>query len=107
MMKKLVSCLLAVMMLFTMAGAFADPFVPLERNNALHKFLNETDLKTKDFALQLELGNQVADLVFHVEGNSLHMVTRMNGIVLRHAQMNPTALYMASGSEVAMLRYET
>lgn len=105
--KKLVSCLLAVMMLFTMAGAFADPFEPLERNNALHKFLNETDMKTKDLALQLELGNQVADLVFHVEGNSLHMVTRMNGIALRHAQMNPTALYMASGSEVAMLRYET
>ena len=59
-MKKLLSCLLAAAMLFTMASAIAEPFEPIERNNALVKFLNETDTKTKDIALQLQVGDDVA-----------------------------------------------
>ena len=64
-MKKLISCLLAIMMLFTAASAFAEALV--EKSNALTKFLDETDLKTKDLSLQVQSGEDTADLVIRLE----------------------------------------
>ena len=104
--KRLISCLLAVMMVFVMANAFADPFTPNDWN-ALEKFMKETNLQNKDLALQLQLGDQVADIVFRAEGTTLHLVSRINGTELRHVQLTPAAMYVGSGSETAMLRYDT
>ena len=107
-MKKLLSCLLAAAMLFTMASAIAaEPFEPIERNNALVKFLNETDTKTKDIALQLQFGDDVADLVLRAEGDNFHVVARDNGTQKGHLQLTPEALFVTSNGSVKQLKYAT
>ena len=45
------------------AGSFADAMEPIEINNRLSKFLDETDMETKDLALQLQAGDNSTDLV--------------------------------------------
>ncbi|MBQ9009904.1 MAG: hypothetical protein IJ088_11320 [Clostridia bacterium] len=105
-MKKLLSCLLAIMMLLSVAGAFADED-RYEQSNVLIKFLNETDLKTKDLALQAQSGDKTDDLVIRIDGDNLHLVTRDNGTESGHVQLNPTGLYMKSGDSVTLLRYAT
>ena len=104
-MKKLISCLLVVMMLFTMVSAFADDSV--EKNNVVKKFLDETDLKTKDIAIQLESGDHSADLVFRLDSNSFHLVSREDGKVKSHIQLTPTGIYTGSAEAVTMMRYAT
>ena len=107
-MKKLVSCLLAVMMLFMIAGSFADEMEPIEVNNKLSKFLDETDMKTKDLALQLQAGDNSTDLVIRLENeDSLHLVSRTNGKEDSHMQLTPAGLYVASEDGVTLLRHAT
>ena len=61
------------------AGSFADAMEPIEINNRLSKFLDETDTETKDLALQLQAGDNSTDLVIRLENDdSLHLVSRTN-----------------------------
>ena len=106
-MKKLVSCLLAAVMLFTAVSAFAGRFEPIERNNIITKFVNETDLNTKDIAVQVQFGDKVADIVLRAEPNSVHMVGRENGTEVGHIQLTPKAVYTVSNGEVSQLQYAT
>ena len=87
-MKKLISCLLAVMMLCTAVSAFAEALV--EKSTALTKFLDETDLQTKDLALQVQSGDKVSDLVIRLDGDNLHLVSRNDNVEDGHIQLNPT-----------------
>jgi divalent metal cation (Fe/Co/Zn/Cd) transporter len=68
-MKKLISLLLVVMMLFTAVNAFAE-----SGRSILSRFLKETDTKTKDIALQLQNGEKSTDLVIRVDRDNLHLV---------------------------------
>lgn len=104
-MKKLISCLLAVMMLCTAVSAFAEALV--EKSNALTKFLDETDLQTKDLALQVQSGDESSDLVIRYDGENLHMVARSGDKVDAHVQYNATGIYMAGEGDVKLLRYAT
>lgn len=108
-MKRLISCLLVVMMLITAASAFAESSGTgrFGRSNALTKFVKETDTQTKDIALQVQSGDQVADLVIRVDGNNVHFVTRANNAVEGHVQVNPTGIYLETGDSVTLLRYAT
>ena len=54
-MKKLISCLLVVMMLFT--HAFAESTGRFGEYSVIRRFLKETDTKTKDIALQIQSGD--------------------------------------------------
>ena len=105
--KKMFFSLLVVMLLFTVVSAFAEPIEPVEKSNALTKFLDETDLQTKDIALQNQYGNMVTDLVIQLDGDNLHLVTRNNDVASSHIQLNPIGVYMSSGDTVALLRYGT
>lgn len=104
-MKKLISCLLAVMMLCTAVSAFAEALV--EKSNALTKFLDETDLQTKDLALQVQSGDETTDLVIHLDGDNLHMAVRSGDKVDAHVQYNATGIYVAGEDDVKLLRYAT
>lgn len=106
-MKKLISCLLAVVMLCTVASAFAADAAPVQKSNVLSKFLDETDLQKKDLALQVQSGNQTTDLVIRLDGDNLHLVTRNGDAVEGHIQLNPTGIYVAGDSNVTLLRYST
>ena len=106
-MKKLISCLLAVMLLFSMAGAFAKTVQPIEKSNVLKQFLKETDRSTKDIALQVQLGDRVSDLVIRPEGNSLHLVARDDGTQTGHLQLTPEALYLSADGVATKLQYAT
>ena len=106
-MKKLISCLLAAMMLLMAVSASAITFDTIKESNALNKFLDETDLATKDLALQVQAGEDAGDLVIRLDGDTLHLVTRENSAVKGHVQLNPTGLYVASDDSVTMLRYDT
>ena len=60
-MKKLISCLLMIVMLLSVSTcAFAEPLGPIERNDALNAFLDETDMKTQDLVMQSQLGDMTA-----------------------------------------------
>lgn len=110
-MKKLISCLLILMMLFTAAstGAFAATLGNAEVENAVRAFLDETDLKTQDLVLQSQAGGETTDLLIQVDGETVHLVSRDNGAVESHVQVNPTGIYMSSPSSdaVTLLRYAT
>ncbi|MBR5110702.1 MAG: hypothetical protein IK099_10940 [Clostridia bacterium] len=106
-MKKLISCLLVVMMLFTAATSFAEAIKPVEKSNVLTKFLDETDLNTKDLALQVQSGDEVDDFVIRLDGDNLHLATRKNGTVSAHIQFNSTGMYLGAGDSVTLLRYAT
>lgn len=106
-MKKLISCLLAVIMLFTVACSFAEELKPIEKSNALTKFLDETDLKTKDLAFQVQSGDDSTDLVLSLDGDNLHLVTRYGDQVMGHGQMNSTGIYLGSADGATLLRYTT
>ena len=88
-MKKLISCLLVVMILLTAVSAFADN---VEQNNVLTKFVEETNKETQDVALQLQSGDNVSDLVIRGDGTTVHFVARDNGKEIAHVQVNPTGL---------------
>ena len=108
-MKKLVSCLLVVMMLFTVAGAFAEPtgMGRFGQANILSRFVKGTDPQTQDIALQVESGNEASDLVIRVDGDNLHLVSRNNAVEDSHVQLNPTGIYVSADGTVSLLRYAT
>ena len=106
-MKKLISCLLAVMMLCTAVSAFAASATPVKKSNVLTKFLDETDLNTKDLALQVQSGDDISDLVIRLENDNLHLVTRSGDKVDGHIQFNPTGIYVGGEGNVTLLRYAT
>ena len=108
-MKKLISCLLVVMMLLTAASAFAESsgLGRFGKSNALTKFLKETDYATKDIALQAQSGDSTADLVIRVDGDNYHFVSRNNNVEDSHIQLNPTGIYVNAEDNVTLLRYAT
>lgn len=108
-MKKLVSCLLVVMMLFAATTAFAWPSGEgrFGSSDIVSRFVKETDTQTKDIALQAQAGNQTADLVIRIDGKNLHLVSRNNGVEDSHVQLNPTGIYVGSAGSVSLLRYAT
>ena len=106
-MKKLISCLLVVMMLFTAVSAFAASTDPIIKNKAVLKFLNETDFETKDIALQIQSGEEVDDVVIRTDADNLHLVTRHGGVEKGHIHFNPTGIYVGSGDQVTLVRYDT
>ena len=108
-MKKMIACLLAVMMLFTVTAAFAESSEPgiLEDNNIVRRFLDETDLQTKDIALQVQSGDKVSDLVIRVDGDNLHLVARNDNVEDGHIQLNSTGIYLDAAGSVTLLPYAT
>ena len=110
-MKKLISCLLVVVMLFSVASAFAfaETLEFAETENALSEFLMETDLKTQDIVLQSQEGDQDSDLLIRVEGGNLHLVSRENGVEKSHVQLNAAGAYLADAAadSVTMIRHST
>ena len=108
-MKKLISLLLVVMMLFTAVNAFAESVEKAiyGKHGILSKFLKETDTNTKDIALQVEAGDKTSDLVIRFDKDNLHLVSRNNGVEEDHIQFNPTGVYLASDGNVTLLRYAT
>ena len=103
-MKKLISCLLVVMILLTAVSAFADS---VEQNNVLTKFVEETNKETQDIALQVHSEGNVSDLVIRGEGTTVHFVARENGKETAHVQVNPTGVYVSSNGEVTMMSFAT
>ena len=108
-MKKLISCLLVVMMLFSVASAFAyaESLEFVEEDNALREFLKDIDLKTENIVLQSQEGDKESDLLIHVDGNTLHLVSRSNGVEDSHIQLTPTGIYLGSADAATLLRYAT
>ena len=106
-MKKLISCLLIVVMLCTAVSAFADAIKPVEKSNVLTKFLDETDLDKKDLALQVLSGEDSNDLVIRLDGDNLHLVTHEGDKVDAHVQFNATGIYVEGEDSVTLLRYTT
>lgn len=108
-MKKLISLLLVVMMLFTAVSAYAESVEKAiyGKHGILSKFLKETDTNTKDIALQVEAGDKTSDLVIRFDKDNLHLVSRNNGVEEDHIQFNPTGVYLASDGNVTLLRYAT
>ena len=106
-MKRLVSCLLVVMMLFSAVSSFAEPARIARKSNVLIKFLDETDFKTKDIALQFESGDASSDIVFRAENDNIHLVTRTGGKQEGHIQLDSGSIYVDSEDSVTMLRYST
>ena len=103
-MKKLISCLLVVMILLTAVSAFADS---VEQNNVLTKFVEETNKETQDIALQVHSEGNVSDLVIRGDGTTVHFVARENGKETAHVQVNPTGIYVSSNGEVTMMSFAT
>ena len=104
-MKKLISCLLIVMLLFT--HAFAESTGRFGEFSVIRRFLKTTDMKTKDIALQIQSEGNASDLVIRVDGDNLHLVTRNNSVEDGHVQLNPTGIYLDSEGKVTLLRYAT
>lgn len=103
-MKKLVSCLLVVMMLLGVMSAFAEP---AQEKNVLEKFLDETDLKTKDLALQYQSGDATSEFVLRQDGENIHIVSRANGIENSHIELTPIGIYGGNKDSAIMIRYTT
>ena len=107
-MKKLISCLLMIVMLLSVSTcAFAEPLGPIERNDALNAFLDETDMKTQDLVMQSQLGDMTTDLLIRLDGDTLHMIRHINDVEASHIQLNPTGIYLGVGDTVTLLRYTT
>lgn len=108
-MKKLISCLLVVMMLLMAVSAFAESSGTgrFGESNAVTRFVKATDFQTKDLALQIQSGDQVDDLVIRVDGDNLHLVSRNNNTENGHIQLNPTGIYVSDEGNVTLLRYAT
>ena len=106
-MKKLISCLLVVMMLFTVTHALAASTGRFGEYSVIRRFLKETDLNTKDIALQIQSRDNASDLVIRVDGDNLHLVTRNNSVEDGHVQLNPAGIYLDSDGKVSLLRYAT
>ena len=108
-MKKLISCLLVVIMLFAVAEGFAESLRPgrFVNSDILRRFRKETDTETKDLALQVQSGNEIDDVVIRIDGDNLHLVPRTNGVANSHIQLNPTGIYLDSDGTVTLLRYAT
>ena len=108
-MKKLISCLLVVVMLFTAAAAFAESDVQESDKSSymLNKFLDETDMQKQDLAVQVQDGDQNTDLVIHFDRETIHLVTRNNEKEDAHIQINPTGVYIGANGNVVLLRYAT
>jgi hypothetical protein len=102
-MKKLISCLLVVMMLFSAVGAFADTLQ--KKDDVITRFIDETDLNTKDIAIQLQYGNESADLVMRFDSGNMHFVTRENGAEKLHFQLTADGAYLGADNSVILLRY--
>ena len=105
--KAILFSLLVVMALFTVVSVFAEPAAAVEKGNVLTKFLDETDSAKKDLALQNQYGDDVTDLVIHVDGEDLHLIGRNNNVVTSHVQLNPNGIYMSTGDTVTLVRYGT
>lgn len=108
-MKKLISCLLVVLMLFSVLGAFAEStgVGRFGEYSKLRQFLRTTDPQTQDIALQVQSGDKTADLVIRIDEDNLHLVSRNNAVENSHVQMNPTGIYVGSEGNVTLLRYAT
>jgi len=106
-MKKLISCLLVVMMLVSVASAFAESSDLTIKNKAVLKFLNETDRETKDIALQIQSKEEVDDVVIRFDNDNLHLVPRHNGVEQSHIHLTPAGIYVGSADKVTLLRYDT
>ena len=108
-MKRIISCMLVVMMLIMAASAFAesDGIGRFGKSNALTKFIKATDAKTQDIALQVQSGDASADLVIRADGDKLHFVTRANGVEDGHVQFDPNGVYVSADGSVTLLRYAT
>lgn len=108
-MKKIVSCLLIVMMLIAAVGAVAEPagLGRFGNTDIVSRFVKETDLETKDLALQVEAGDESGDLVFRGDRDNLHIVARTNGQEDFHIQLNADGVYLAENGNVTLLRYAT
>ena len=101
-MKKLISSLLVIMMVFTMVSAFAEP---VEKTNVLNEFLKETDFTKQDIALQAQEGDKVSDVVIRTEGNNVHLVARNDGTEATHIQLTPKEVYVDVNGSVTKLPY--
>ena len=108
-MKKLISCILVAMMLFAVAGAFAEGagLGRFGHSDILTRFVKATDPQTKDIALQIESGDKAADLVIRADRDNLHLVSRNNAVETGHIQMTPTGIYMGIDGKTTLLRYAT
>ena len=107
-MKKIISFLLVVLMLFTPVSAYAESAQGrFEGSDILNRFLTETDTAKNDILMRLESGDESTDLVIRVDRDTVHMVSRRNGVEDRHAQLSPAGLYLAADGTVTMLRYAT
>lgn len=106
-MKKLIYCLLVVMMLISAVNVFAEPIKPVEKSNVLTEFLKETDFAKQDIALQAQSGDQATDLVVRSDGTNIHLVSRENNVEKSHVQFDPTGIYLSADGSVTLLRYAT
>ena len=108
-MKKLISCLLVAVMLFTVAGAFAEGagLGRFGQSDILTRFVKATDPQTKDIALQIESGDKAADLVIRVDRDNLHLVSRNDAVETSHIQLTPTGIYVGIDGKTTLLRYAT
>lgn len=108
-MKKLISCILVAMMLFAVAGAFAEGagLGRFGHSDILTRFVKATDPQTKDIALQIESGDKAADLVIRVDRDNLHLVSRNDAVETSHIQLTPTGIYMGIDGKTTLLRYAT
>lgn len=108
-MKKLISCLLVAVMLFTVAGAFAEGagLGRFGQSDILTRFVKATDPQTKDIALQIESGDKAADLVIRADRDNLHLVSRNDAVETSHIQLTPTGIYMGIDGKTTLLRYAT
>jgi hypothetical protein len=99
------------MMLFSVAStfAFAESLEFAETDNAVKKFLDETDLKTQDIVLQSWGEDKASALLIHFDddGNNLHLVSRSDGAENSHVQLNSTGIYLGSADAATLLRYAT
>lgn len=107
MMKKMISCLLALMMLLTASSAFGASLEELEFDNHLMEFLGKTDWETQDIAMQFQLESNTADVVIRPTGEKLHIVTRNNGVEESHIQLEPSGLYIGAKGAGILLRTST
>ena len=108
-MKKLISCILVAMMLFAVAGAFAEGagLGRFGHSDILTRFVKATDPQTKDIALQIESGDKAADLVIRVDRDNLHLVSRNDAVETSHIQLTPTGIYVGIDGKTTLLRYAT
>lgn len=108
-MKKLISCILVAMMLFAVAGAFAEGagLGRFGHSDILTRFVKATDPQTKDIALQIESGDKAADLVIRVDRDNLHLVSRNDAVETSHIQLTPTGIYVGIDGITTLLRYAT